>query len=286
MTKSYKKIRIDVGCAATAPNSALWILSDPDVEVLAFEPDLRNFKILNSGKSTNQYLDKPRVIKNRNIISYKNKIIKKFKNKNFKLYNFAIDNVIGKTNKIFYHVGKKNYGCSSLIKPITSKLGIKTDFKKKITVLPLSSLLKKINSNYVEMLKTDTQGNDLNVLKSAKQYIHKIVFVQSEYWANQHYIGEKSKNEARREIINYMQKKNFYCYFYTDADIFFVNKKFKEVIKRNKVLDNCLDFPSGLYKYSKWFSIYDGKMKTYCYFRDFMKFLLPKNIIKLIKYII
>ena len=281
----YKKknIRFDVGCAATAPNSALWILQDPEVEVLAFEPDLRSFKILKSGKSTNQYLDKPRVIKNRNIIFFKKKLIKKFNSKNFKVYNIGIDNVARRTRKNFSHVEKENYGCSSLLKPITSKLGIKTDFKKTVTVFPLSYFLKKINSNYIEMLKTDTQGNDLNVLKSARQYIKKIIFVQSEYWANQDYKGEKSKNEARREIINFMKKQNFYCYFYTDVDIFFVNLKFENIIKDSKILDNCLDFPDGLYKHSKWFSIFNGKMIAYCYLRDFIKFLLPKNLIKLIK---
>ena len=59
----YKQIRIDVGCAATAPNSALWILDNPKVEVHAFEPDLRSFRILKYGKSTNQYPDKLRIIK-------------------------------------------------------------------------------------------------------------------------------------------------------------------------------------------------------------------------------
>ena len=88
-----------------------------------------------------------------------------------------------KTKKNFYHTAKKNYGCSSLLKPITQKLGIRSDFKKLVDIYPLNFFLKKINSKYIEMLKTDTQGNDLNVLKSAKIHIKKIAFIQSEYWA-------------------------------------------------------------------------------------------------------
>ena len=277
------KIRIDVGCAATAPNSALWILADPKIEVFAFEPDTRSADILRKGKTTNQYLDKPRVIVNKKIIVLKNKIIKNFKKKNFKLYNYGIDNVSCPTNKVFYHVAEKNYGCSSLLRPITNKLGIKIDFKKKVKFYPLSYFLKKSKFNIIEMLKTDTQGNDLNVLKSAGQYIENIIFIQSEYWTNQEYKGEKDKKASRKEAIDYMKSKNFYCYYYTDTDIFFVNNNFNNFINKYKILDNCIDFPDGLYHNSLWLNRYNGKMIAYCVFRDVIKFLIPKKILNFIK---
>ena len=278
-----KKIRIDVGCAATAPNSALWILADPEIQIFAFEPDLRSVNILKEGKVTNQYLDKPRVIESKRIIYFKNKIIKRFNKKNFKLYSYGIDNVLLPKNKVFYHVAKKNYGCSSLIKPITKKLRIKTDFKKKVKVYPLSYFMKKNNLNIVEMLKTDTQGNDLNVLKSAGLYIKNIIFIQSEYWTSQDYEGEKDKKTSRNQIIEYMRSKNFYCYYYTDTDIFFVNLKYKDFIKKNNIIDNCLDFPYGLYHKSKWLSLFDGKLIAFCILRDFLKFILPSKMISFIK---
>ena len=279
-----RSIRFDVGCAATAPNSALWILNNPNIEVFAFEPDNRSFNILIKGSKTNQYKDKARLIKNKNIIRFKNKILKKIYKKNFTVYNYGIDNIPKKTRKYFYHVGKKNYGCSSLLKPIPKKLGIKIEYKKLVEIYPLSFFLNKIKYEYVEMLKTDTQGNDLNVLKSAGNFIKKIAFIQSEYWALQDYEGEKSKKVSRNEIINYMKKKNFYCYYYTDVDIFFVNKKLKKIIKSKNILDNCLDFPNGLYQKSMWFGEYDGKMRVYCIFRDLIKFIFPKKILNFIKY--
>ena len=133
------------------------------------------------------------------------------------------------------------------------------------------------------MLKTDTQGNDLNVLKSAGNYIKKIAFVQSEYWALEDYEGEKNKLDARNEIIDYMKKKKFYCYFYTDVDIFFVNKELKKIIKKNNIIDNCLDFPNGLYQNSLWFNRYDGKMRFYCICRDIIKFIIPKKVLNIFK---
>ena len=93
------KIRFDVGCAATAPNSAQWILKDDNTKVFAFEPDIRSYGILLNGSSTNQYKDKPRLIKKKNIIIFKKKILKKISNKNFTVYNCGIDNVSKKTKK-------------------------------------------------------------------------------------------------------------------------------------------------------------------------------------------
>ena len=276
------KIRFDVGCAATAPNSVQWILNDSNINVFAFEPDIRSYNILLNGLNTNQYKDKPRLIKKKKIIIFKKKILKKISRENFRVYNCGIDNVSKKTKKYFYHTAKKNYGCSSLLKPISKKLGIKTEFKKLVDIYPLN-FLKNINSKYIEMLKTDTQGNDLNVLKSAGNFIKKIAFVQSEYWALEDYEGEKNKLDARNEIIEYMKKKNFYCYYYTDVDIFFVNKKLKKIIKKNNIIDNCLDFPNGLYQKCLWFNRYDGKMRFYCICRDVIKFIIPRKILNVIK---
>jgi hypothetical protein len=269
-----KNLRIDVGCAATAPNSALWIRNYNNIKILAFEPDFRSFNILKFGGKTNQYPDKPRVILKKKIVTFQKKILKKFKSSTFSIYNCGIDNIKSPTRKNFYYVEKKNYGCSSFKKPIPLKLKINIAMVKKIEVYPLYFFLKKFEKNLIEMLKTDTQGNDLNVLKSARNLIKKILFVQSEYFTNNEYFGEKSKTFERKKIIDYMKKKNFLCYYYTDTDIFFINKKFKKYILNNKILDDCLDFPEGLYRKSLLPGNIDGKYILYCKLRDFIKSIL------------
>ena len=52
---NINKIRLNVGCAPTAPNSAQWFLNDHNTKVFAFEPDIRSYKILLNGFHTNQY---------------------------------------------------------------------------------------------------------------------------------------------------------------------------------------------------------------------------------------
>ena len=268
-----ENLRIDVGCAATAPNSALWIKNYDKIRVLAFEPDFRNFNILKYGGKTNQYQDKPRVILKKKIIIFKKKILKKFRSRTLSVYNFGIDNVKSPTKKTFYYVEKKNYGCSSFKKPIPSKLKINIEMVKKLKVYPLYFFLKKYNKNLIQMLKTDTQGNDLNVLKSAKNSIKNVLFVQSEYYTNNSYVKEKSRIFERIKIIEYMKKNNFYCYYYTNTDIFFINKKFKQFILNNKILDDCLDFPKGLYRKSLLLGNIDGSLILYCKLRDFINFI-------------
>lgn len=177
----------------------------------AFEPDFRSFNILKFGGKTNQYPDKPRVIFKKQIVTFQKKILKKFKSGVFSIYNCGIDNVKSPTRKNFYYVEKKNYGCSSFKKPIPLKLKINIAMVKKIEVYPLYFFLKKYEKNLIEMLKTDTQGNDLNVLKSAGNLIKKILFVQSEYFTNNEYFGEKSKTFERKKIIDYMKKKIFFA---------------------------------------------------------------------------
>ena len=226
---SSTNVRFDVGCAATAPNSAMWILKYPNIQVYAFEPDFRSYNILKYGKKTNQYPDKPRIISNKNIVLYKKKILKNFPKKNFNIYNCCIDNV-AKKKIFFYYTSKKNYGCSSVKKPIEKKLKIKINYKKLVDVYPLSFFLKK--KNIIEMLKTDTQGNDLQVLKSAGDYIKKVLFVQSEYWTRQVYYGEGTKEIERERVISYMTTKNFSCYYYTDIDIYIFVINLRNASKR------------------------------------------------------
>ena len=60
---NMNKIISDVGCAATAPNSAQWIFKCSNTKLIAFQHDFRSYNILLNGSSTNQYKDKSRLIK-------------------------------------------------------------------------------------------------------------------------------------------------------------------------------------------------------------------------------
>ena len=80
----------------------------------------------------------------------------------------------------------------------------------KVAAFELQYFLSKVNwknYKYIEFMKIDTQGNDLNVLKSTGIYLKRIMFIQMEYFANQSYVGGKSRKESLRLNKKFMKQK-------------------------------------------------------------------------------
>jgi hypothetical protein len=148
---SIDKIRIDVGTGSTAPNTALWLKNNKSTGVLCFEADPRSYDILNNGGNTNQYPNKLRLTKKR-LLLLKNKIVKKINSKIVKIFNVAISN--SKKKKIdFYLTDEKNYGTSSLLRPIEKKLNQRVLKKIKIPVFKLKYYIKKIDFKKIKYLE-------------------------------------------------------------------------------------------------------------------------------------
>jgi FkbM family methyltransferase len=258
---SIDKIRIDVGTGSTAPNTALWLKNNKNTGVLCFEADPRSYDILINGGKTNQYPTKLRLTKKRFLL-LKSKIVKKIDSKVVKIFNVAISN--SKKKKIdFYLTDKKNHGTSSLLRPIEKKLNQRVLKKIKIPVLKLKYFIKKIDFKkikYLEFLKIDTQGNDINVLKGCEEYLKKFCFVQTEYWAYEAYQGENNRKKCLYLMKKIMKKNNFSLYYFTATDAFFINTALKADIFSNNVIDNTIDFEKGLYRKSFFFNIFPGKL--------------------------
>jgi len=118
--------------------------------------------------------------------------------------------------------------------------------------------LEKINYEkykYIQFLKIDTQGNDLNVLKGCGQYLSKILFIQTEYTTNGEYHGEINEKNALKLFENYLKKYGFKLYYFTKVDAYFVNKNFYKEIKKNKITDECIEFKDGLFAKSLFLNI-------------------------------
>jgi hypothetical protein len=259
-----KKIRIDVGTGSTAPNTSLWLKNSNNTAVLCFEADPRSFNILMKGGKTNQYPENYRLFKKKYIL-LKNKKVKKIDPRIIKIFNIAISLKEKKKND-FYLTDKKNFGTSSLLKPIEKSLNQKVVKKIQISVKKISFYLKKIDFKkfkYIEFLKIDTQGNDLNVLKSCDRYLKKICFVQAEYWAYKSYKGEKTRKECLREIKEFMKRQGFSMYYFTITDVFFVNESLKKNILSNYIIDSSVDFEKGLYNKSFFLNLFPGKLVMY-----------------------
>lgn len=122
-------------------------------------------------------------------------------NKNINIYNLAIGNE--NIQKEFYYFENEGYK-SSLLKSYEN--GVKTSI---VEIKTLDSIYTKENmylDKYDYFLKLDTQGNDLSVLKGAKNFIKNsqpIIFCELIYvplYENQSYANE---------IINYMMENDY-----------------------------------------------------------------------------
>ncbi len=173
---------------------------------------------------------------------------KKYHNdKNIKLSNVAIDKKKGK--KKFYYHKFKSYNTSGL----SGFYKINKDSKDHIRLKSSerNKILKEINFSYsvncmslddifkkkinIDLLKIDTQGNELNVLKGSKKLLKSIKFIKLELMLYDYY----EKSYSISDIDLFLKKYNFKIFnilevqqnpvnFKTDwIDVLFYNTKTK-----------------------------------------------------------
>ena len=173
---------------------------------------------------------------------------KKYHNdKNIKLSNVAIDKKKGK--KKFYYHKFKSYNTSGL----SGFYKINKDSKDHIRLKSSerNKILKEINFSYsvncmslddifkkkinIDLLKIDTQGNELNVLKGSKKLLKSIKFIKLELMFYDYY----EKSYSISDIDLFLKKYNFKIFnilevqqnpvnFKTDwIDVLFYNTKTK-----------------------------------------------------------
>jgi FkbM family methyltransferase len=94
-------------------------------------------------------------------------------------------------------------------------------------IIPLEYIFKKFKINFVDYLKTDTEGYEFQVLKGLKNSIKKIKLIQFEH----HYNNMLNKEYTFSDINRFLKKKNFIQVFKTK--MFF--RKCFEYIYLNKI---------------------------------------------------
>jgi hypothetical protein len=86
---------------------------------------------------------------------------------------------------------------------------------------------------FIEQVKTDTQGCDLDILKSMGDYITKVVYLEVE---SQTYDGEYEDTSSKKETQSYLEKMGFILTEETnEIDQTYINSKY---ISISKYLDN------------------------------------------------
>ena len=217
-----KHIKIDIGLSFDAPHTQNWIDNDDTLLVFGFEPNRVWFK----------YLTSPDNEKDRNFKDYhtytKPLEYSNINNKAF-IIPIALSDVEEPTIMKLY-VPELSAGCGSLLKPTPNeKLGNVIE-EYDVPVFSLKDffdLLPMDNIEYIDYIKIDVQGKDINVLKGAGKFLtEKVVYVTAE--PEDHYYVDSSHNSVS-EIINYMTSIGFiHINHHNTSDPTFLNSKFRD----------------------------------------------------------
>ena len=225
--KNCTHVKLDIGLSYNAPLSQSWLSKEPNLMVFGFEPNPESVKCIQDGN-----------IQKRHHLHGQPLEQKFIDDKRFQLIPVALSNVEKKEEMSFY-INSKDCGTSSLFKHDEKSLGpIKN--KINVPVLSLKMFFDKFPWNkfdYIDYIKIDAQGSDLNILKGASNYLReKVVYVTAEP-DGKYYIGCDSCNE--QNITKYMLSQNFIKVNHPNTtDPTFINKKFYSL--KNKIyIEQC-----------------------------------------------
>ena len=145
------------------------------------------------------------------------------------IINKALSNV---NKDMSFYINKNDCGTSSLYKHDEKHLG-PIEKEIKIPVISLKIFFDNFPWNrfeYIDYIKIDAQGSDLNILKGAGNYLEeKVVFITAEPDGYQ-YFGANDCNV--QNLTKYMQSKNFIQVNHPNtSDPTFVNKKFLDIAR-------------------------------------------------------
>ena len=133
------KLRFDIGLSFNMPNASKWLSDDSNVYVIGIEPHPNNFKSCCSHLETLDAGDRCYLIE------------------------AAISDVDKSREQDFYGLSGDS-GTSSLCRPI-GRFENLVDRVYSVETISLASILDNIIYETIDVLKTDTQGNDLRVLE-------------------------------------------------------------------------------------------------------------------------
>lgn len=163
-------------------------------------------------------------------------IKKKYKNvKNIYPYNFAISN-INKKQKIFINkhdltssltqINEKNLYLKIKAKLFGGNLKDMITNQYLVKTISLANFFNQKNIKQIDLMKIDTEGHELNVLKGLKDKINLVKNILIEFHNNKIYVNYDNKKIHKfLEKNNFKLKKRFKFPFTEWEDRIYVNKK-------------------------------------------------------------
>jgi len=225
--ENIKHVKLDIGLSYNAPHSQDWLENEPNVLVIGFEPNPDFLASISSKDNIEKRAS-----------CHGDPINKKYVNDRFFLFPIALSNVNEPTEMTFYET-QKDVGCSSLYKPTDSNLG-EYKIKSKVPVYSLQhffDLFPFDKFEYIDYIKIDAQGSDLDILKSAGYYLkEKVVYVTAE---PESYSYENCSHNNEKNIEEYLLSQNFIRVFNKrTSDPTYINKKFQHLENEIYIFQN------------------------------------------------
>jgi len=217
ISSQIKHIKLDIGLSYSAPMSQHWLMHEDDLLVFGFEPNPASVSsILQGATKREEY--------------HGDSLEKKFIGKNF----FLIPCALGLSNNtsIKFFVTGNDHGCSSIYFP--------TSFPVECIIeVPIFSLASFFDlfpfdtHPVIDYIKIDAQGADLDIVKSAGDYLEKRVIYVTLEAENTSY---ENTTNSHRDIDTYMISIGFVRHLSPNtSDPTYFNPRYSDYIKNNNV---------------------------------------------------
>ena len=223
-----KRIRIDVGLDIGPPFTNFWVRKYPDVFVLAFEPSKIALSPMfgrNSNENVNRFTSTYPNFRSDNFDLLINDQPIKLPEINTIIFPYALTSTPWKKLNLY---DTPDSGTSSLHKPLAHKILSTSE----VVATTLDSILDLVNFGsvqFIEVLKIDAQGHDIDILMGARKYLEKIMYVQVEYSTYGQY---ESANEHFLTMDSLLRSHGFYMEQRDPrGDAIYLNRNYRELKK-------------------------------------------------------
>ena len=210
-------IKLDVGLSYSAPQSNDWLSNEPKLFVFGFEPNPESVQNILRKNIIKRNPGHGEPLKNEYIET------------RFRLIPFALANVTQPITTNFYAM-TNDIGTSSLYKPVDSRLGqVKSVIKVPVYSLKhFFDLFPWDRFEYIDYIKIDAQGADLDIIKGAGDYLKdRVVFITAEA-ETKSYFG--CSHNTTENMIQYLKEQGFEKINHPNTcDPTFLNNKYKHL---------------------------------------------------------
>jgi FkbM family methyltransferase len=190
-----KHIKIDIGLAYNAPHSQYWLTNEPDTLVFGFECNPHAVNSICSPFNRK--------------LSPENGDVLEFRYINTRAYIIPVALGSEKREAMKFYVTDGDGGNSSFFQPSQSETRFHLKEIIDVPVFTLSEFFELLPDSikYIDYIKIDAQGADLDIIKGAGDWItQKVVFITAESETGNSYVGTTCDEKT---VKDYMKTRQF-----------------------------------------------------------------------------